>query len=139
MHGWFFYRYRGGESPADCYDRVGQWLSSLQREVVRTGAEQVVVLSHGLTLRCLLMRWLRLSVEQFDALDNPRHCGAIELLRGQGRGDEVGEQLMRGKASNWSVRGLQLREQWKDWREEEYTQPTATRAATQQRSDDTTQ
>jgi len=26
-HGWFYYRFRGGESPADCYDRTSGFLS----------------------------------------------------------------------------------------------------------------
>lgn len=24
-HGWFYYRFNGGESPADCYDRTSSW------------------------------------------------------------------------------------------------------------------
>src|SRR6185436_4983644 len=34
-HGWFYYRYQGGESPADCYDRVSGFLESLMRQVER--------------------------------------------------------------------------------------------------------
>jgi broad specificity phosphatase PhoE len=36
-HGWFYYRYRGGESPADCYDRTSNFLETLmpQRRAVR--------------------------------------------------------------------------------------------------------
>src|SRR5688500_11029146 len=31
-HGWFYYRYNGGESPADCYDRTCTFLESLMRQ-----------------------------------------------------------------------------------------------------------
>lgn len=27
VHGWFYYRFRGGESPADCYDRTSNFSS----------------------------------------------------------------------------------------------------------------
>lgn len=140
-HGWFFYRFRGGESPADCYDRMSSFLSSLHRQLLRTPAQSVLVLSHGLALRCLLMRWLRLSVEQFDALENPHNCQQMELLRGSGRGDQVGQWLLAGGASGagthkggsgestqswgagrerrWSVRGVRLRDEYGDWKREE--------------------
>ena len=125
-HGWFFYRFRGGESPADCYDRMSSFLSSLHRQLLRTPSQSVLVLSHGLALRCLLMRWLRLSVEQFDALDNPAHCERIELLRGSGSGDRVGQWLAAGGGSRgecrerlWSVRGVRVRKENADWKREE--------------------
>ena len=28
VHGWFYYRFRGGESPADCFDRVSTFLET---------------------------------------------------------------------------------------------------------------
>lgn len=31
IHGWFYYRFRGGESPADCYDRASSFLESMMR------------------------------------------------------------------------------------------------------------
>ena len=30
-HGWFYYRFRGGESPADSYDRTSGFLESMMR------------------------------------------------------------------------------------------------------------
>ena len=32
IHGWFYYRFEGGESPADCYDRTSNFLESLMRQ-----------------------------------------------------------------------------------------------------------
>ena len=135
-HGWFFYRFRGGESPADCYDRMSSFLASLHRQLLRCPSQSVLVLSHGLTLRCLLMRWLRLSVEQFDALDNPAHCEPIELLRGSGRGDRVGQWLTAGSTGGsgggagsrerlWSVRGLRVRNENEDWKKHEMREASA--------------
>ena len=130
-HGWFFYRFRGGESPADCYDRMSSFLASLHRQLLRTPTQSALVLSHGLALRCLLMRWLHLSVEQFDALDNPKHCQQIQLTRGAGGGDRVGEWLVGGGGSGgggrgagrerrWSVSGVRVRNEYAgDWKKEE--------------------
>ena len=125
-HGWLYYRFPGGESPADCYDRCSSFLASLQRQLLRTGAEEVLILGHGLSLRCLVMRFCHLSVEAFDALENPAHCERIEVVRGE-EGDEVGKRLVRGGGlQGWGVRGLRVREQWKDWREEEWQQAAST-------------
>lgn len=78
-HGRFYYRFEGGESPADCYDRTSSFLESLMREVDRKHAERVLIVTHGLTIQCFAMRFLHLSVEQFDELDNPTNCAIITL------------------------------------------------------------
>jgi broad specificity phosphatase PhoE len=77
-HGWFFYRFKGGESPADCYDRTCTFLESMMRQVERKGSERALIVTHGLTIRCFVMRFLHLTVEQFDSLarnlsTNTRH------------------------------------------------------------------
>ena len=125
---------------------MSSFLSSLHRQLLRTPAASVLILSHGLTLRCLLMRFLHLSVDQFDALENPAHCERIDISRGD-EGDHVGQRLLserRGLGGGggawgdsgrgvWGLRGVRLREgwQWKDWRREEVQQAggTATEAA----------
>jgi broad specificity phosphatase PhoE len=35
-HGWFYYRFHGGESPADCFDRTSSFLETLTRQVHTT-------------------------------------------------------------------------------------------------------
>ena len=57
-HGWFYYRFRGGESPADCYDRTSAFLESLMRQVERKSSERVLIVTHGLTIRCFVMRFV---------------------------------------------------------------------------------
>ncbi len=59
IHGRFFYRFQGGESPADCYDRVSSFLESMMRQVERHRTENVLIVSHGLSIRCFVMRFLR--------------------------------------------------------------------------------
>lgn len=102
-HGWFYYRFRGGESPADCYDRTSSFLESLMRQVERKRAERVLIVTHGLTIRCFVMRFLHLSVEDFDSLANPAN-GAIITL---------GEKSMlpgyEFSSGRWGVTGLTMR------------------------------
>ena len=126
-HGYLWYRFPGGESPADCYDRCSSFLSSLHRHLLHRPAQEVVIVGHGLALRCMVMRFMQLSVEAFDAMENPAHCEGVEVVRGGG-GDEVGRRLVRGSGmeGRWGLSGMRVREeQWKDWRDEEWQQQSA--------------
>ncbi|MBX7221053.1 MAG: histidine phosphatase family protein [Blastocatellia bacterium] len=67
-HGWFYYRFAGGESPADCYDRTSTFLESMVRQATRKQTKTVLVVAHGLTIRCFVMRFLHLKVEDFDRM-----------------------------------------------------------------------
>jgi broad specificity phosphatase PhoE len=104
LHGWFYYRFNGGESPADCYDRTSGFLDSLMRQAERKGAERVLVVTHGLTIRCFVMRFLHLTVEQFDQLANPHNCDIITL----GPKEAIEKPLF--STSKWGVSGLCLRQ-----------------------------
>lgn len=101
-HGWFYYRYQGGESPADCYDRVSIFLESMMRQVLRKEAARVLIVSHGLAIRCFVMRFLHLTVEQFTRVDNP-HNGDIVTIAPRGR---LAEPVFR--TDRWEVAGLRL-------------------------------
>lgn len=102
-HGWFYYRFRGGESPADCYDRTSSFLESMMRQVERKKSDRVLIVTHGLTIRCFVMRFLHLSVEQFDSLANPHNCEIITLADH----DDLADPLLR--SGRWGVEGLRLR------------------------------
>src|SRR5207302_5957960 len=78
-HGWFYYRYNGGESPADCYDRTCTFLESLMRQVERKAADRVLVITHSLTIRCFVMRFLHLRVEEFDSMAGPENGAVVTL------------------------------------------------------------
>jgi len=99
-HGWFYYRFRGGESPADCYDRSSSFLESMMRQAERRTSDRILIVTHGLLIRCFVMRFLHLSVEQFDELANPKN-GAIITLADR---TTLGEwQFVSGA---WGVSGL---------------------------------
>ena len=102
-HGWFYYRFRGGESPADCYDRTSSFLESMMRQVERKSAERVLIVTHGLTVRCFVMRFMHLSVEEFDVLANPHNCDVITIADAS---TMVDPQFTSGR---WGVTGLRMR------------------------------
>ncbi|HEU4407179.1 MAG TPA: histidine phosphatase family protein [Polyangiaceae bacterium] len=103
-HGWFYYRYHGGESPADCYDRTSAFLESMMRQVPRKLAQRVLVVTHGLTIRCFVMRFLHLTVEQFDDMANVPNCAIVTLAHL----DQL-EAPPVFTSGRWGVTGLSLR------------------------------
>jgi len=101
-HGWFYYRFSGGESPADCYDRTSGFLEGMMRQVLRKEVEHVLIVTHGLALRCFVMRFLHLSVEQFETIRNPSNCDIVTL------GDRTSLQQPQFTWGHWGVVGLRL-------------------------------
>lgn len=81
--GHFFYRFMHGESGADVYDRVSTFLETLHRDFDRPSfPENVLVVTHGMTMRLFAMRWFHWSVEYFESLDNPDFCEIKTLSLG---------------------------------------------------------
>lgn len=77
-YGSFYFRISDGESGADVYDRVTTFLDSLHREFEKdTCAENIIIITHGLTLRIFLMRWFKLTPEEFMSMRNPENCQYI--------------------------------------------------------------
>jgi len=76
----FYYRIPDGESGADVYDRVTTFLDTMHRDFEKHNyPENVLIVSHGLTIRLFLMRWFHWSVEEFERLHNPKNCQIIIL------------------------------------------------------------
>ncbi|ASY32452.1 MULTISPECIES: histidine phosphatase family protein [Streptomyces] len=71
-YGHFFYRFAQGESGADVYDRVGAFLESLFRSFEAPDhPPNVLLVTHGLTMRLFCMRWFHWTVAEFESLSNP--------------------------------------------------------------------
>jgi broad specificity phosphatase PhoE len=104
VHGWFYYRFRGGESPADCYDRASSFLESMMRQVERKRTDRVLIVTHGLLIRCFVMRFLHLSVEDFHVLANPKNCDVITLA------DKTTLAATQYTSGAWGVSGLRIRD-----------------------------
>ncbi|MBA0051971.1 phosphoglycerate mutase family protein [Streptomyces sp. AJS327] len=82
-YGHFFYRFAQGESGADVYDRVGAFLESLWRSFESPDhPPNVLLVTHGLTMRLFCMRWLHWTVPQFEALSNPENGATRSLVLG---------------------------------------------------------
>ncbi|KAJ8772028.1 hypothetical protein K2173_027205 [Erythroxylum novogranatense] len=89
--GRFFYRFPEGESAADVFDRVSNFLESLWRDIDMNRLHQdpshdvnLIIISHGLTCRVFLMKWFKWTVEQFEHLNNLGNCEIRVMQLGQG-------------------------------------------------------
>lgn len=73
--GTFYYRLPDGESCADVYDRVSGFFDTLFRDFERVNfPPNVIIISHGMTIRVFLMRWFHWTVEEFERVSNPGNC-----------------------------------------------------------------
>jgi broad specificity phosphatase PhoE len=80
----FYYRIPDGESGADVFDRVSTFLETLYRNFKKADyPENVLIVTHGMTLRLFLMRWYHWSVEEFEALRNLNNCQIVVMERGE--------------------------------------------------------
>ncbi len=82
FEGRFWAKYPQGESRWDVALRVHQVFGTWQRDAERHNICDLVVVSHGVTLRALTMRWLDHPYEWFDLEPNPKNC-SIRLIEGQ--------------------------------------------------------
>ncbi|GAA1514398.1 phosphoglycerate mutase family protein [Kribbella lupini] len=81
-YGHFFYRFTHGESGSDVYDRVSSFLETMHRDFEQPDSPRnVLLVSHGLTMRLFCMRWFHWSVKFFETLRNPGNAETRVLLR----------------------------------------------------------
>ncbi|XP_043710515.1 phosphoglycerate mutase-like protein AT74 [Telopea speciosissima] len=91
--GRFFFRFPDGESAADVFDRLSSFMESLWRDIdmkrldhhhKRGDETNLIIVSHGLTMRVFLMKWFKWTVEQFEHLNNPGNCEFLVIQLGSG-------------------------------------------------------
>lgn len=102
-HGWFYYRFKGGESPADTYDRTSAFIESMMRQISRSKKHNILIVCHGMTLRCFVARFLHLAVEEFESMHNPNNCDIVTIAK---------KELIQAPTfsrGRWAVEGLNLR------------------------------
>lgn len=74
-YGHFYYRFKNGESCADVYDRISDFLGTLYRDFKKTYfPDNVIIVGHGMENRVFLMRFFHYSVEEFERLANLKNC-----------------------------------------------------------------
>ncbi|MEV6651547.1 histidine phosphatase family protein [Streptomyces sp. NPDC051219] len=96
-YGHFFYRFPQGESGADVYDRVGAFLESLYRSFEAPDhPPNVLLVTHGLTMRLFCMRWFHWSVAEFESLSNPGNGESRMLVL-----DERGRYFLDRPFERW--------------------------------------
>ncbi len=79
-YGTFYYRFEGGESVADVYDRISSFLDTLWREFEKPDYPRVAIINtHGMAIRAFLMRFFHLTVEEFEVLKNPKNASYTVL------------------------------------------------------------
>jgi broad specificity phosphatase PhoE len=82
QYGTFYYRFPNGESGADVYDRVSAFLETIHRDFEKEDyPKNVVIVTHGLTIRLFLMRWFHVPVEEYESWANPKNCQYYILRR----------------------------------------------------------
>jgi broad specificity phosphatase PhoE len=78
--GTFFYRLPNGESGADVFDRISTFLETMHRDFNDVNyPRNVMIFSHGLTIRCFLMRFFHYSVEEYEQMRNPKNGSIIHM------------------------------------------------------------
>jgi len=84
LYGRFYYRFPNGESGADVYDRVTMFEDHMVRDIdggrFPEGANLVLV-SHGLTIRVFLARWFHWTVKEFEDVWNPPNSAPLVMER----------------------------------------------------------
>ncbi|MGE4579260.1 MAG: histidine phosphatase family protein [Desulfuromonadales bacterium] len=77
-YGTFYYRIPDGESAADVYDRVSTFLETLHRDFAHPDfPENILIVTHGVTLRTFLMRWFHWPVEFYENVYNPKNAEVV--------------------------------------------------------------
>jgi broad specificity phosphatase PhoE len=108
--GTFYYRIKDGESCADVYDRVSDFMHSIYRDFEKKDfPHNVVLITHGMTLRLFLMRWFRWTIEEFETLRNPKNADIVVMeLNETTQKYELKTELKRKKVADedsypWTV------------------------------------
>lgn len=84
--GRFHYSFPEGESGLDVYSRVSGFIATLFRDWGKYTDDElenlnVLIITHGITLRLFLMRWFHYTVEEFENSRNPKNCAHVVLSR----------------------------------------------------------
>lgn len=93
--GRFFFRFPNGEAGLDVYNRVSSFWATVSRDLIQlqsiTDIENlnILIVTHGLTLRLLLMRYFQLSVEEFEQSYNSQNAKLVIMERRESSCDKA--------------------------------------------------
>lgn len=108
-YGPFYYRFPGGESCADVYDRVSDFFGTLHRDFSKENfPANAVIITHGMTLRLFLMRWFHWPVERFESYGNPDNCEIIIMERNEAGKYSLKSGLQTHKVKHKFIRPVRI-------------------------------
>ena len=106
FEGKVFARMPMGESRIDVCQRVHQFFGTLHRDAERHGIRDVVLVTHGVTMRAFAMMWLGLPYEWLEKEPNPRNCSVLLIENRQMTWVFEGFESARGTAQEAREAGL---------------------------------
>jgi broad specificity phosphatase PhoE len=74
----------GGESLQQQFMRVDSFVGTLHRDKQRHGHDDLLIISHGATVKNFLMRWFHIPDYQWKQLETPHNCDVIAIERHNG-------------------------------------------------------
>lgn len=102
--GTYFYRIPDGESGADVCTRVAVFLSTLHRDFEKPAfPSNVVIVTHGLTLRLFCKRWFHWTVDEYETLKNPKNCEIFILEQNKPRTSWDGLAMANSEQLKYSL------------------------------------
>jgi len=82
--GRFYFRFKGGESGCDVYERAAHFIEYLKGKMdnYKSRNSTFIIVTHGLYLRFFLMRFLNWNVDTLDKMRSPKNCEIFVLEKG---------------------------------------------------------
>lgn len=102
--GKLYYRYKQGESANDVIDRVTGWYNQLRQDwILGNRPERIVVVSHEITMRCILHILQDLTPEQHYR--NFGNCEIVELTADKNLSFRAERGIAGGEVRQWPDSG----------------------------------
>lgn len=76
----FYYRFKDGESPADAYTRACLFWDRSHRKAAQHQKRNLLVVSHGMMTRLLVMRFMRWTPDEYDRMENVKNCQPVQIV-----------------------------------------------------------
>ena len=79
--GKIFYCFPNDKFGLDVYSKVTSFISTLYRDfsdpLIQDQNLNMIIITHGLTLRLFLMRFFKFTILDFEESENPPNCGIV--------------------------------------------------------------
>lgn len=74
-----------GESLMNQFMRVDSFIETMRRAEIKRGESDMIIVSHGATMKNFLMRWFHIPDYQWAQIDTPNNCDVIAITYENGR------------------------------------------------------